>query len=91
MLKMYQVKTCISSSSRLVWVGHLRVTPVKCFKCEVTGCQPTEGGGGLDMNVLVGVTVRSPASQLVKRSCSSGGSAADAPVPLPRQQQQGKQ
>lgn len=42
------------------------------------------------MNVLVGVTVRSPASQLVKRSCS-GGSAADAPVPLPRQQQQGKQ
>lgn len=43
------------------------------------------------MNVLVGVTVRPPASQLVKRSCSSGGSAADAPVPLPRQQQQGKQ
>lgn len=47
------------------------------LKCEVTGCQPNEVGGvgvggKLAMNVLVGVTVRSPASQLEKRSCSTG-------------------
>lgn len=47
--------------------GSLQVTLVKSLKCRQAVNLVM-----VDMNVLVGVTVRSPASQLGKRGCPSG-------------------
>lgn len=61
-------KSYISSS--FVWVGGHKWAELllKCFKGEVTGCQPNEGK---DMNMCVGRGhIHSLALQLVKRSCS---------------------